>query len=511
MTGDRAGDHAEILAHHYASAAELAEATGALDPAPLRSRAVDHLLLAGERTLNADAARALQLFLRAVDLQPPPGDSRLPFTLCLATSAAYKLGDLDRCRALIEDAYRMAVELDDDLMIGLSLAWRSGFAGPDGRDMVERAIAILERHPPGRELASALVSLSALHMLEERPADALANADRALPIVEQFGDVGDLALVLSTRAWGRSDIGDPGGIDDGRRALELELQAGDQGAPMIAVNLAGLLWLWDGPLAAVGTYELAIREAERRRQTTVWSERELAWVMVELGRWDEALAITARTLAWARENSEPEVLGMSAGVAAAAHTRRGESDAAGAIVDTGLDEIRASRQAQVRQPGLIAAAEARLAQGRGADARQLLGELVAGRFGGMFTALHLPAAVETSIAVGDVRIAETLVDGTSAPGPRLAPAADLSRGLVLEAAGDHAAALELLDRSAGAFAELGIPYERARGLNAAARCLTALGRPAEGELRTAEAAALVKPLRVGAAVPATPPADTAHG
>jgi hypothetical protein len=36
--------------------------------------------------------------------------------------------------------------------------------------------------------------------------------------------------------------------------------------------------------------------------------------------------------------------------------------------------------------------------------------------------------------------------------------------------------------------------------------------PAEGEQRAAEATAVVEPLRVGgAAVPAAPPADTAHG
>ena len=143
---------------------------------------------------------------------------------------------------------------------------------------------LVERHPPGWQLSSVLTGLAAVHMLEERPHDSLAVSERALPIAERYGEAGDLPLLLETRAWARSDTGDAGGLDDGRRALQICLDTNDAHAPTSALNLAGLLWIWEGPAAAVEMYEFAAREADRRRQTPVYAHRELAWVQVSSAR-----------------------------------------------------------------------------------------------------------------------------------------------------------------------------------------------------------------------------------
>ena len=507
VTGDRAGDHAEILAHHYLSAAQLAEATGAADAAPLRSLAVDHLVVAGQRTRNVDSARALQLLIRATDLLDAD-DPRLPTALAWAARTATEQGDVERARALIDDAYRRALDQGDDLAIGFTQAWRASFLATGRREEMARAVAQLEKHPPGWQLASVLVGLAAMNMLEEHPQDALAIAERALPIVERHGGPGDLPLLLEARAWARSDTGDRGGIEDGRRALQLSLDTNDAHVPTSAVNLAGLQWIWDGPAAAVEMYEFSGREAARRRQSPATTDRELAWVLVELGRWDDALVLAEGCLVWAREHSEPEVLGMAGAAAAVVQVRRGRVDRAVETIDEALDAIRQSPEPQIRQPGLIAAAEVRLAADGRAAARRQLEELVAGRFTGIFTGLHLPSAVATAIATGAAEMARRLIDGSPVYSARLAAGAACANGLLLEAEGDHRAALDLLQRSSGAFADLQMPFERARAVDAAARCLSALGRLAESEPLATEAMEIFQGL---GCAPPTPSAARARG
>ena len=106
VTGDRVGDHAEILAHHYLSArANWPRRPVQPMPAPLRSLAVDHLVVAGQRTRNVDSARAVQLLIRATDLLDAD-DPRLPTALAWAARTATEQGDFERSRALIDDAYR---------------------------------------------------------------------------------------------------------------------------------------------------------------------------------------------------------------------------------------------------------------------------------------------------------------------------------------------------------------------------------------------------------------------
>ncbi len=406
MAGDRAGDHAEILAHHYLSAMELAEATAAVDSAPLRNRAIDQLLVAAGTTMNADSAAATRLLLRAIDLQASD-DPRLAPALTRASLAAFAQGELEQARSLIDAALDAARDLGSEIALGHAMAVETLYRrdgsteGPRRRqETLAQAVELLERHPPGPELATALTLVAGTHMLEERPEEAIKAAERALPVAERFGDPSDVTLTLAARGWGRSDLGDAGGLDDLRRALEIELETGDAWAPVAAINLAGLVWAWEGPAPAAEIYQLAVREAERRRQTTAWSKRELAWVLADLGRWDEALTATSEVLTWARDNTDNGTLAMAASTTAMVHVRRGATAAAAALVDEALDAIRASTQPQVRQPGLIAAAEVRLAQGRPADARDLLAELTGSRFGGMFTCMHLPAAVATALAAG---------------------------------------------------------------------------------------------------------------
>ena len=57
--GERVSDHAELLAHHYVSALEIADASGE-EAIELRADAARSLVMAGDRALRLDAGRAGQ-------------------------------------------------------------------------------------------------------------------------------------------------------------------------------------------------------------------------------------------------------------------------------------------------------------------------------------------------------------------------------------------------------------------------------------------------------------------
>jgi class 3 adenylate cyclase/tetratricopeptide (TPR) repeat protein len=79
--GARVADHAEVLAHHYTSALALARATGATEDAiSLQELAARFLVLAGDRAMGLDVARADAYYQRALQHYPPgdPGWARGP-------------------------------------------------------------------------------------------------------------------------------------------------------------------------------------------------------------------------------------------------------------------------------------------------------------------------------------------------------------------------------------------------------------------------------------------------
>src|SRR6185436_7937838 len=69
--GDRVGDLADVLAHHYSTALGLARAIGDQgQSSELEAPALRFLLLAGERALDLDVSAALGLLERALELAP---------------------------------------------------------------------------------------------------------------------------------------------------------------------------------------------------------------------------------------------------------------------------------------------------------------------------------------------------------------------------------------------------------------------------------------------------------
>src|SRR4029077_14785144 len=90
--GERAEDLAEVLAHHYLQAFELAQAAGQTEEAEgLAVPARRYLALAGERAVGLDTAQAEARLARALELTPDD-DLERPELLARWADAAFQAG-----------------------------------------------------------------------------------------------------------------------------------------------------------------------------------------------------------------------------------------------------------------------------------------------------------------------------------------------------------------------------------------------------------------------------------
>jgi ATP/maltotriose-dependent transcriptional regulator MalT len=123
---------------------------------------------------------------------------------------------------------------------------------------------------------------------------------------------------------------------------------------------------------------------------------------------------------------------------------------------------------------------------------------------------RLPALellVEAHAAQRDVGAATAALHEMSELAQRLDTAAPramvrLAEGVVACASGDHDQGRRCFEDAVAAFARLGAPYEAARARQALARCLTALGRPAEAAQESRRAHDELRALGVAAGAPA---------
>jgi hypothetical protein len=93
--GDRVEDVADVLAHHYSTALDLARAVGDdRQSSELEAPALRFLLLAGERALDLDVSAAVGLLERALALTPPghPDRSRCRRPRCVDEPPSRDLG-----------------------------------------------------------------------------------------------------------------------------------------------------------------------------------------------------------------------------------------------------------------------------------------------------------------------------------------------------------------------------------------------------------------------------------
>src|SRR5579872_2271501 len=386
----RPDDHAEMLAHHYLRALDLARAvnqnTGNQDTANqttdgLAPRARPALEGAGDRALSLNAFAAAAGFYRAaLDLWPPdatPQRAGLAFRLALALGGAGEDGDgtaLEQARAALAAAGDKARSAEAEARLA-ELWWLNG----DRDRAVEhlgRAQGLVGGEPASAAKAYVLSEVARSRMLADEFDAQIAQ--EALDLAEQLGLSEVRAHVLITAGMGRQLAGDPGGKADIERGLELA-RAGNFLAAAVRgyANLSTVLRV-DGDLAGALRLALEADQVARRlgtRATLRWTRGGLIGLWFELGNWDKSWPAADEFLA------ESAALGphyQDTWIRVCrSWMRLARGDTEGALADQreSLISARQAKDPQVLCPALSGSAYVLAMVGRADEAQPVLSEL----------------------------------------------------------------------------------------------------------------------------------------
>jgi class 3 adenylate cyclase/tetratricopeptide (TPR) repeat protein len=502
VAGGRVGDLAEVVAHHYGQALAYARAAG--EPEAQLAQLVEptrrFLVLAGDRSINLDLDRAGTWYRQAIDLYPPD-DPQRPHLLVKTGRVAFQSGELAEAAVAYEQAIAGLRAQDDARSLGAAMSrlatvrWNQG----DTRGaytVLAEAIELLEREPPSPELCSAYEGMAGDRVMSGHTEEALDRADKALALADDLGGLPEVRTrALDVRGMARCDLGDFGGMDDLRAALALSLELGaGYDTAVIYNNLSEPVWLVDGAAAGLAICQEGIDLADRRGlgQVAMWLRASTLAFLLDLGRWDEALALADEAIGWDRAHG-----GDYLGVGSQRYTSlvllwRGELAAARALATEVLPKAREINDLQQLVPALVNAALIEQASGDHAAALALAEEAVqvtADRAGGhRFRGQHLADLVRLT-AEAAPSLARDLVEQAQPTATRYRLAALTARAVLAETAGDAERAAGLFAEAADGWRAYGQVLEHGRALLGAGRCLARLDR-AEGPSALREAHAL---------------------
>jgi class 3 adenylate cyclase len=482
--GERVEDLAEVLAHHYLQALELAAAAGDAEQAEELARPARRFLaLAGERALGLDTAQAEARLARALELTPhdDPGRSEL---LVRWADAASQAGRPREAAAALEEAlaaFRARGEAEAAaraLQVCSRLAWRLG----EGRyvALAAEAVDLLEPEKPGPALVAAYSQLANAQYVAGAYGEAIAAADRARALAETL-DLPEPARALGYRGVARALLGDGDGLAEAEGALALLVERGaGRDAAILQNNLAIARYPLQGPARSLADFEEGIAFCEQRGLAELAAQLEAGCpvLLAELGRPEEALERAGRLAAIAEASGDTHSLIELRSVELANRLARGEREEAHGVADWLVEKARASAAADIVAIAVTSAARA-LATEAPERACALLAELeqAAGTRESPYYARELAAMLRTALDADDRKVAKRLVDGLEPRYPLHEHALCAARAQLAEHAGEHEKAAVLYAEAAGRWQQFGNVPECAHALLGQGRCLLALADP----------------------------------
>ena len=277
-------------------------------------------------------------------------ESRLTNQLDEAIAAHGRLSAWHRSRP---DPRREAVNLS-----GLALAQVLALRNVEADSASQRAIAVLETLPPGPELASAYRVEAQLRMLNRDCEVAVAWADKAIALAQQFGEREILAEAVGTLGTATLFIDYEAGCAHLARALELALADGLHG---LAANTHSNLGSGSGEVWRLREAQQHLKAAiafSQQHEIDFYRHYSVAWLALcelHLGQWDDAREHALDIVQQAAPPNTSRVMALAA--LGRLQARRGEPDAA-ATLDDALALALASGTLQRVAPVRCARAEA---------------------------------------------------------------------------------------------------------------------------------------------------------
>ena len=274
------------LAHH---------AIGAGDPGPILEIAPRAAEQASAGGAHREAALLYEHAARFADALPLEQQAALFGAMSqeLFNITQFKTAEAAQRRALA--CYE---ELGDEMSQGAAgtwlanLAWQAGSL-PQALEVVQAAVADLERLPPGGELLAAYCQLAQLLLAAEDPKAADEWSERAAALAARI-DRGDATvLAMLTAGWIEMFNGGREGLEKLELVAELAGEAGIHaaavGAEVVIARTAGRLRWWD----VAEDHLRAGLEICDGRDFDVWRYYLISWqakLALARGRWDEVAA-----------------------------------------------------------------------------------------------------------------------------------------------------------------------------------------------------------------------------
>jgi class 3 adenylate cyclase/tetratricopeptide (TPR) repeat protein len=381
LAGDRAEDHAEMLAHHYREALTLAEAAG-LDTTALREPARQAFAEGAQRALSLNAnAATYELAVEAIALTEPEDPER-PALQLLAARGARDLADVDATE-LVEEARERFLELGDVARAAeasQAIAREALHRGdiPRALEASRQAFELARSVPLSVASARALAGHArGLQILEGKSAEAIDLAREVLAFADASGEEQIAMSALGTIGLARVDSGDPGGVDDVEEVIARARRVGTlSGVGTELNNLANLLWQVGRLDDSTARYEEAREVCERYGFTAgiSWLDGERVYDRDRRGDLDGAIAAAAHFLGRSDAATSYQTRPVLA-TRARVLLERGQVDEALADSEQALAGYRESGfDAQVASEILTSASRCFRATGRHEEADSLLAE-----------------------------------------------------------------------------------------------------------------------------------------
>ncbi len=378
----RPEDHAELIAHHYLRALELAQAAGE-EAAALYQSARQALRDAGDRaaSLGAHAASA-RFYAAALDLWPDDDPERAG--LLVSAGRALFWHDETGIELLEQgfEALRWAGDPDRAAEAAVQLArcfWLRG-----DRDAayayVDQALQLAGPKSGSRARAYALVARSGHHMLASELPEALRLAQEAFPLVEALGIAALRARTRDVTGLSRAYLGDADGIGDLAEAVAIAREGGAFYELHTAYNNLRASQLYLGRVEdAARLLDEFRRSAERFGSADIrrWVRTLEAGDLHVKGRADETLALVDEEIAQAEQGSphyhEPAWRTLRASIRLARGDRAGAADDSARAIQL----ARRTKDPQSLAPTLALQARILMLEDRRDEAASLVSEVLA--------------------------------------------------------------------------------------------------------------------------------------
>jgi class 3 adenylate cyclase/tetratricopeptide (TPR) repeat protein len=367
LSPDRAVDRAELLAHHYLRAHELAQAAGG-DVAGLADQARRALRDAGDRALTLHAFPAAARHFRAALERWPVDDAERPWLLFRLGKSIY-YAETAGANVLIEarEALLAAGDHGTAAEAEAFLAYLAHHRGRHDRfsEHLDRAAALVDGLGPSRSKAEVLVDVATHQSMAGQHDRSIAAAAEALEIAQALELPEHEARALSIMGISRGLSGDLAGRDDLERSIAISERIGSHLSADCCGKLADLECQLGNLEACFALQARALGHAERfgHKPFVRWLEAERVGEGYWTGAWDDALKAAGSTIEHVEAGAPNFMEGYCRAMRGRIRLARG--DRTGTLDDAAraVDFARSAEDPQMLYPALAFGARAEIAVG----------------------------------------------------------------------------------------------------------------------------------------------------